>query len=140
MIEVLAQVAEEEIAAIAAKAADEEVRCEPPSFFLGSECGEEEEEEEETMDQVAAKVFSLVYEAVKVGLLQAKLKEAVQEQHDAVEDALESAPILTWEETIAYFKRQRQDRWTVPPSTVFCGLICKFGTGTAASTVDLDLV
>ena len=47
VIEVCAQVAAEKIAVEAAKAADEEVRCEPPSILLGSECGEEEEEGED---------------------------------------------------------------------------------------------
>ena len=56
VIEVLAQVAEEEIA----KAA---VRVEPPSFHFGSEGGEEEEEgeeeeKEEEEDQVMARVFA----------------------------------------------------------------------------------
>ena len=105
VIEVCAQVAAEKIAVEAAKAADEEVRCEPPSILLGSECGEEEEEGE---DQVMMRVFApLLDGAAKVELLTAKLKQAVQEQQDLVEEALDSAPFLAREETIAYFKRKR---------------------------------
>ena len=45
--------------------------------------------------------------AAKVELLTAKFKQAVQEQQDLVEEALDSAPFLAREETIAYFKRKR---------------------------------
>ena len=104
VIEVCAQVAAEELAAEAAKAADEAVRNAPPALLL--ESGEEEEEEEE--DDVARRVFARVFSgAAKVDLLKAKLKEAEEEQQQLIEEALDEAPLMAREETIAYFKKQR---------------------------------
>ena len=107
VIEVEQQIAAEEIDAIAAQAADEAVRCEPPTFLLGSECGEEEEEEGEE-DDVARKVFAPLFDgAAKVELLKAKLKEAEKEQEVLIDEALDSGPLMARKETIAYFKKRR---------------------------------
>ena len=104
VIEVCAQVAAEELAVEAAKAADEAVRFAPPAFLLESGEGEEEEEE----DDVARRLFAPLFSgAAKVELLKAKLKEAEKEQQELIEEALDSAPLMAREETIDYFKKQR---------------------------------
>ena len=109
VIEVCAQVAAEELAVEAAKAADEAVRFAPPAFLL--ESGEEEEEggeEDEEEDAVARRVFAPLFSvAAKVELLKAKLKEAEKEQQELIDEALDSAPLMAREETINYFKKQR---------------------------------
>ena len=105
VIEVCAQVAAEDLAVEAAKAADEAFLFAPPACLLEFGEGEEEEGEE---DDVARRLFAPLFNAAaKVELLKAKLKEAEQEQEEMIDEALDSAPLMAQEETIAYFKKQR---------------------------------